>query len=54
MAKKSVANGSLATKPLAKKIGGERGSGESCNTVVACVRPRNLFNGPIEGERVTF
>ena len=34
MAKKSVAHGSLAKKPVAKKIGGERGSGESCNTKI--------------------
>ena len=29
VAKKSMANGSLAKKPMAKKLGGERGSGKS-------------------------
>ena len=43
MAKKSVTNGSLATKLVAKKIGGERGSGEGCNTSQACFIRIDIF-----------
>ena len=42
--KKSVVNGSLMKKTIAKKLGGEWDSGECCNTIGFTINYNQLFN----------